>query len=154
MIEHSPAWVVSSGSYSDYRVLCVCDTEERANLVAASLRGDSEGWRSDAVVEKLPLVDSDPEKIAILRLTTVISDSGSTTDTTERVEHEWSFDTTYPLVRVAWRWVRAPIYNNTGGRLEVYGCDFEAVRRVFSDRRAQLIAVDAFRLEREAKGRA
>ena len=42
----------------------------------------------------------------------------------------------------------------TGNQLVVTGTDLEAVRRVFSDRRAQLLAEDAFRLKREAKGRA
>jgi hypothetical protein len=53
---------------------------------------------------------------------------------------------------VTWRWVRAPVHDGKGGRLEVYGTDEQRVRQTFSDRKAQLLTEDAFRMRREAKG--
>jgi hypothetical protein len=147
-------YCVSSGSYSDYRVLCVCDSQKRAKAVAAAMRADDDGYRQDAQTETIAFVDYDPVKVDVYSLSVEVWDNGTTTTERDYTHSEWPFDAFVPLVRVAWRWVRAPVHKNKGGRLDVHGTDQEAVRRVFSDRRAQLLAEDAFRLKREVKGHA
>ncbi|HKZ20334.1 MAG TPA: hypothetical protein VJQ57_09505 [Acidimicrobiia bacterium] len=145
--------VVSSGLYSDYQVLCACPSKEDAETVAAKLRGDRDGWRSDAVVETLPLVSGDVRKVEILLMQETVWDDGRTDRILDDIRAEWPFDSLRGIVRVAWRWVRAPMHNNQGGRLEVWGTDHNRVRKVFSDRRAMALADDGFRMQREAKGR-
>ena len=147
-------WVVSSGAYSDYRVVCVCDSKKRAQTVAAAMRGDPDGYRGDARVEQLPFVNFDPEKVPVYHRSVVVMDNGTTTSESQRVSYEWPFDQWEPLDPVSWRWVRAPVYAGKGGRLDVRGTDEERVNRVFSDRRAQLLAEDAFRRSPEKQGRA
>ncbi len=148
-------YAVASGEYSDYRVVCVCDSEARAEAVAASLRDDSDGWRRDARVESINYVDHPPEKVTVHHASVEVFDDGTTREQRQPWQTtEWPFDHWEPLDAVSWRWVRAPMYNCKGGRLDVRGTDQERVRRVFSDRRAQLLAEDAFRMKAEATGRA
>lgn len=104
------------------------------------------------VAEELALVDPKVEKVEILRLQVEIFDNGTTKDQGPQIRVEWPFDALYGTPALRWRWVRAPMYNNQGGRLEVWGIDHERVRRVFSDRRAMIIADDAARLRPEAEG--
>lgn len=147
-------WVISSGSYSDYRVLCVVEgTKADAERLLVKIRGEQDIWTSsEASVERLPVVSADIEPVEVLDMRVNVWDDGTTTDERSNVRREWSFDLLYECGAVSWRWVRAPVHNGKGGRLEVMGTDHEAVRRVFSDRRARLLAEDAFRLRHEAKG--
>jgi hypothetical protein len=149
-------YVVSSGSYSDYRVLCICDSKERAEQVAAALRADSDGWRSDAGVETLPLVTTTPEKVITYDWQIEIWDDGTTTCERKNTRTEWPFDPLYgeSITRVSWRWVRAPVHKNKGGRLEVKGTDRTRVAKVFTEKRAQLLSGPGLRDRSEAKGRA
>lgn len=147
-------YCVSSGAYSDYRVLCACPTKKDAKAVAAKLKTDEDGWRTDARVEEFEMVTADVEKVEILMLSTTLWDDGTETHTSERIRSDWPFDTTFDDgIPMTWRWVRAPMHKNQGGRLDVSGTDFELVRKTYSDKRAQLIAEDAFRRKGEAKGR-
>jgi hypothetical protein len=148
------SWGVSTGSYSDYRMLCICPSKRDAQAVAAKMRADKHGWRRDARVEPLPVVTADVKKVDILMLTVTLWDDGSESEAGERVRSEWPFDALLDdAVPVSWRWVRAPCHNNRGGRLDVAGTDHVRVRKTFSEKRAQLVAEDAFRLQREKKGR-
>lgn len=152
-------YAVVSGAYSDYRVLCVCPTKDVASLLASRIRRDEDSWYRDVGVEEMVFVDDgNIPQVRTLRLSENVWDSTpiqgtSTSDYQEHVSTDWPFDSYTDTPRVAWQWVRAPIHQNAGGRLYVWGTDHEAVRRVFSDRRAQLLAEDAFRLKKEAKGR-
>lgn len=147
-------WVVASGEYSDYRVLCACDSKARAETVAQLLRADQDRFRSDARVESLPLVMTDPEKVRLYHASVTVWDDGRVTDEREWITTEWPFDQWEPITPVWWRWVRAPVHKDKGGRLEIRGTDEQRVRRVLSDRKAQLLAEDAFRLKGEKVGRA
>lgn len=154
-MDRGQMWAVATGQYSDYRVLCVCDSKERAEQVAAALRADSDGDRSDARVESMPFVDYDPEKVTVFHMTVTVWDDGTVDEDREPWStSEWPFDQWEPLDRVAWRWVRAPMHKGNGGRLDIRGTDRARVRRVYSDRKAQLLAEDAFRMKKEATGRA
>lgn len=145
-------WLVSSGSYSDYRVLCACRTEAEAEAVAVKVRGHVEGWDRDADVEARQIVGSDVELVEVLKHRTTLWDNGKESDTDERTYSRWPFDIYEDTPAVAWRWVRAPIHNGKGGRLEVWGTDHERVRRVYSDKRAELKASPSLSRRQELKG--
>lgn len=145
-------WAVSSGCYSDYSVLCVCPSKADAEAVAAKFNAADK--YEEARVESFPVVDRTVEQLAVLKLQTTLWDDGTETDTREHVEHEWPFHWEEAArSKVVWRWVRAPMHHDKGGRLEVSGVDHERVRRVYSDHRAELIAEHAVRSRKEAKGR-
>lgn len=148
-------WLVTTGEYSDYNVKCACSTKKTAETVAAKMRGVSDSWDSDAKVQECSLVTADVEQVAVLSLQENLWDGGASSDMRRSTRLEWPFDPlTWPCLPVAWRWVRAPMHKNLGGRLEVWGTDHKRVEKTFSDRRAQVKADDAFRLTTEAKGRA
>lgn len=144
-------WTVESGGYSDHRVLCVCPTKKQAEALVEALNSNKSGW-SDAFIGSLP-VATEVNFVTTYTMSCEVWDDGTTTETSESVRTELDIDMLWPdrARPVGWRWVRAPIHKSFGGRLEVFGTDHEAVRRTFSDRRAQLIAEDAFRKRREAK---
>lgn len=146
-------YAVSAGSYSDYRVLCVCPTKKDAQKVARKVRGAAESWHRDADVEEFLMVTGDVEQVPVLRLTTTLWDDGAETAYDESVSDEWHFDSIHDVVPMSWRWVRAPCHENKGGRLDLLGTDAALVRKTFSDKRAEIIADDALRMKREAKGR-
>lgn len=146
MSEHM--WAVAKGSYSDYRVLCICPDKKTAEKIAADVNGCS-SW-GEAFVEQFPLL-SESRKVTTYELRCEVWDDGTTSETRydERVEHE--ADMLYPERKapVMKRWVRAPAHKKQGGRLEVYGSDRERVRRVFSDTRAELLATPSLRMRKE-----
>jgi len=145
--------VISSGSYSDYRVHAVVKgTKADAEALVARANGIRDSYHDAYTVESLPTVSSDVERVSILSIQENVWDDGTTGDHYERTSVEWPFDTLYDLSEVSWRWVRAPAHHGRGGRLEVRGTDHERVRRVFSDRRAALMVDDALRAIRERRG--
>jgi hypothetical protein len=148
-------WGVSSGSYSDYGVHCICDSKERAETVAAAMRVRVDGtpYCDDAFVEEFALITSDPEIVTLHKMSVEVLDDGTTRAESITSKKIWPFARWEATHRVSWRWVRAPYIHRIGGRLDVEGTDLEAVRHVYSDRRAQLLAVDAFRMKEEAMGR-
>lgn len=153
--DHPKVWAVSSGEYSDYSVHCICLSEEDANIVAGKIRAlknDGMAWGQDGEVESFPLINRDIESIDILKLQIEIYDDGSTQSYKEDHEYNLWFLAWQPIVDVQWRWVRPMIQHGIGGRLEVLGTDHERVHRVFSDRKAQLLAEDAFRMKSQAGG--
>ena len=147
-------YAVTSGSDSDYTVLCVCASKEDAEAVAVKVRGARETWRSDAEVTSFPLVSADVEQITSLRLSAEVWDNGTTSKTRESTYTEWPFDTLYhgSNWRVHWRWCRPPVAKGKGGRIDVQGTDHALVRKVFSEKRAQLIAGDGLRASNEKQG--
>jgi len=140
-------WAVTSGSYSDYHVLCVCDSEARAKRIAATPTGGYPSYD----VQTIPYRDDDPQQIVIHGLECEVWDDGTATEQRTSIEVEWDFDMLWPErnVRSISRWVRAPVHKNHGGRLEVHGNDLEAVRHSFSDLRAQLMTTSGMRGKRE-----
>ena len=141
-------WVVSSGSYSDYRVHCAAPSKKAAQEIVDVLNGADEWIKY--FVERVPVIEK-AERITVYGIEAIISDAGTVRKETVRDRDEWNVDPLLPerLRPVAVRWVRAPIYNGQAGRLEVYGLDEERVRKTYSDMRAQLLADPALRSRRE-----
>lgn len=146
--------VVSSGSYSDYSVICACPTIEHAEMVAEALRNDTDGWHRDAQVEELPLVDYEPRKVTVHHRMADVWDNGTTDKEKVSVRREWPFDSYLdnPIATVAWHWWRAPMHHGRGGRLEVWGTSEKSVAKVFGEKRAQALADPAFRSQGDARG--
>lgn len=147
-------WAVSKGDYSDHTILCVCPTKERATLIAAAFNGDDDEDRwGEARVEALMWLDREPRKVTTYSRYVEVWDDGTTSDLREDQREEWEFDMLYPerSKPVTWRWVRAPVHKNKGGRLEVVGTDKRRVGKVFSEKRAQLIADDVMRARQEIR---
>lgn len=146
-------YTVERGAYGDHRVMLVCKTKRQATAIAKAYNADPDSWGEDAYVGSLPIMAT-AEKVTVYGLLCEVWDDGTVTTEREHIKTEFTFDMLNALYNqpVTWRWVRAPVHRNKGGRLEVHGTDLERVRRVYSDRRAQLLAEDAFRMKREAKG--
>ena len=141
-------WLVSSGSYSDYRVHCAAPSKKAAQGIVDALNGDDEWIKY--FVERVPVVDK-AEKVTIYGVEAIITDDGTVREESVRDRDEWNVDPLYQqrLRPVTVRWVRAPIYHGRAGRLEVYGTDRERVGKTFSDMKAQLVADPALRKRRE-----
>lgn len=148
-------WTVEVGEYSDYKVMCVTHTKAEAERITELYNGTNESTYNNAYIGSLPVISGEPQQVTIYGIQETIWDDGRTEHRQESMSIEWEFDLLWPERNrpVTWRWVRAPMHGGRGGRLEVHGTDLERVRRVFSDRRAQLLAEDAFRARREAVGR-
>ena len=146
-------WAVSSRSYSDYRVLCICDSKKRAERIAGLYNADRENY-GDAMVETIPYFAREPVQVTSYERQANVWDDGTVSDQRDSQNTEWEFSMFWPErnTPVGWRWVRAPIHDGKGGRLEVYGTDRKRVLRVFSDRKAQLLVEDAFRMRGEVRG--
>lgn len=151
-MKRKTTWAVSAGECSDYQVLCVCDSEKRAEVVVGLLKDGPDGWHREARVEELPMVDYEPSQVTIYGMSCEVWDAGTTSEARQREGREWPFlgDDAVP---VTWRWVRAPIHAGKGGRLEVSGTSHRLVARVFSEKRARLLMDPAFRATKESKGR-
>jgi len=144
-------WALSSGSYSDYRVLCVCPSKKVAKQLAARYNADNRSY-DEVYVEQIAFVsDPDIQRIEIMSMFQEIWDNGEISEPRQQYRVEWPFDLLYPeaAVPVSVRWVRAPIHHNKGGRLEVHGTDHERVRKTFSEMSAALRTDDALRAKGE-----
>lgn len=141
-------WLVSSGSYSDYRVLCAAPSKKAAEDIVRTLNAADE-W-AKYFAEQVPVIEQ-AERVAVYGLEAIITDAGTVREESARDRDEWNVDPLYPERRrpVTVRWVRAPCYNGRAGRLEVYGTDRERVRKTFSDMKAQLLADPVLRKHRE-----
>lgn len=149
MAELKKMWAISSGSYSDYRVDAVCESKEIAEAVAAKMNLlESRGY-DEYGVEELPVLDESIHRVIVHHMNVEIRDAGGTGSERQWDTPVWSFDE--DAVEVAWRWVRAPMYNGKAGRLDVWGTDRERVRKVLGDQRAMLMADDAYRANVELK---
>lgn len=145
-------WAVSCGEYSDYRVLCICDSKKHAKAAVKAL-GEKNG--DNAFIERINYLDRDPRRVEIHFRSLEIYDIGTTGQYVERVRSTWDFDEdAEDLVPAKWRWVRAPYIATRGGRLEVSGLDGERVAQIFSDRRAMILSEPALRAQKEATGTA
>ena len=153
MKEADHIYVVSKGSYSDYRVVCACPTKGDAERVAYKLRSDPDGWSEDARVETLPVITGDVEKEELYYFTTTLWDDGRETNKGQSTRSDWPMDTIDEHLPVVWRWVRAPMHHDKGGRLDVHGTDRDRAAKVFSEKRAQLKADAALSRKGEWKGR-
>ncbi len=150
MTEDRRVWLVVTGSYSDYRVECAAASEADAKQIAATINA---WWRSyeDAHVKSVPLVTPPVHRVTIYMVSVTVWDDGL-------IQHHqlwqdarwpWEYEASRP---VRWRWVRAPMHEGKGGRLDVTGTDRELVFRVASDRAAMIHADPVLARKTEATG--
>jgi hypothetical protein len=106
-------WVVSSGSYSDYRVHCAAPSKKAAQR-SSTRSMPADNW-TKYLVERVPVIEK-AERVTIYGVEAIITDNGTVREESVRDRDEWNVDPLYPerLRPVTVRWVRAPIY--TDGR--------------------------------------
>lgn len=143
-------WLVSSGTYSEYLVHCAAPSEQAAYDIVDAL--NTTGKWAKYFVEEVPVINK-AKQFTVYGLEVVISDDGTVRAEAVFDRDEWNVDPLYPERRhpVTVRWVRAPIYEDQAGRLEVYGLDQERVRKTFSDMKARLVADHVLRKSPEFK---
>lgn len=131
-------WAVSSGSYSDYRVHALFESEVVAEAVATTANG-LENY-DDHFVEGFQFYAKDeiPEPLVVYRGTIELFDDGTygpikvTSDGPKFAFQHYM--TVPPPRRPHIRQVRAPMYQNKGARLEVSARTDTMVRKVINDR--------------------
>ena len=141
-------FAVSSGSYSDYRVLAVFETKKDAEIWAKELteaKVSYDGVEADypllpegAQVEEMLLVPKGvaPYKVTHYELRAELWDNGKVDEQDLQVNVEYAI-TSYegiPPTRPRVRYIRAPCHENKGGRLEIHGDSEKKVRKVFSEK--------------------
>jgi hypothetical protein len=149
-------YVLSQGSYSDYRVICVVDgTKKDAEALAARMNPDpgEDSYSNPIEVEEMAVLGPDAQPVEVLKLSVTIWDNGKTEGPEPYKKTIWPGTDWEGTYSVYWRWVRASIHKDRGGRLEVSGTDHERVRKVFSDRIALIISGDPLRDKGNAEGR-
>lgn len=148
-------WVLASGQYSDYSVLCVVrGSKADAELLAARMNASGTQSYDEVEVEEMTVVrPKDVQMVEILTMSVEVYDTGKAAETKTSIRAMWNIEDDEGQVAASWRWIRAPYIESRGGRLDVRGIDHERVRKVFSDRRAALMADDALRSRKEATGK-
>lgn len=131
-------FTVEAGCYSDHTVLGVFDDEATATAWCEAIKSNPDGWHTDAWVGRIALVEAGTKPVKVTRWTQYVElwDDG-TVDT----KGPWS-NTDYPISslfglppkRPKVRYVRAPVHNSKGGRLEVVGNSEKVVAKVVSER--------------------
>jgi hypothetical protein len=139
-VKRRKLWALTAGSYSDYQVHALFPTKKLAEAGVEAHNKDKEAWIEGAQVETLYLYDEVPEPTTSWKYQAELWDDGLTTneylDSTTALP--WNHLRGEAPKRPKVRYVRAPIYNNKGGRLEVYGSDEQAVKQAFSDNKARI----------------
>lgn len=139
-------WAITTGAYSDYSVRALFSSKRAAKQAAEANNKDEDGWHRDTEIEVFYLYDEVPVKVTEFFYQVEIWDDGRVTNERNHAttclpwNHLWGL----PKARPDVRYVRAPMYRDKGGRLEVRGTDEQAVKQAFSDNKARLLA--------EAKG--
>lgn len=126
-------YTVESGEYSDNAIHAVFDDKTTAEAWAKAYREYEDSFASDAEVRTIPFVSSgvEPYTRTIHSIHQTVFDDGSLDE-----KREWPITSLAPSVmdypRLMARYVRAPIYNGKGGRIEVRGEDLDKVRNTFA----------------------
>lgn len=131
-------FTVESGSYSDHAVLAVFDDEATAKAWRDALVTEDEGWHRDAWVGNIQLIPAGmkPFKVTTWQQHVELWDNGETETKGpwSRTEYPISMLSGEPPKRPKVRYVRAPMHNDKGGRLEVVGSTEKSVVKVVSER--------------------
>lgn len=133
-------YTVESGEYFPH-VHAVFDDKATAEAWAKAYREHETSFASDAEVRTIPLVQAgvEPYTRTIHSIHQTVFDDGSLGE-----KREWPITSLAPSVmdypRLMARYVRAPIYNGKGGRIETRGDDLEKVRSTFAAKLAALKA--------------
>jgi hypothetical protein len=127
-------WLVTTGSYSDYRVDSAWATEELATQFADRIKGD--------VLELEPRTEL-PTPLSVLHLKCEVTEGGTEREG-EWIDETWSGqDTSAATGETACRAYDLRAYGS-GGRayvpITVFGTDHERVRKVYSEKKARAVA--------------
>jgi hypothetical protein len=129
---------ISSGEYSDYQVLAVCEDKATAEAWIAALHNDEDGWYRTARLESLPVIvpGAKPEKERQYSQHVELLDDGTIKSGDIRLHCDFPVGGygSPPPVRPLVRYVRAPCHHGKGGRLEVRASTAEAVAKVVGER--------------------
>jgi hypothetical protein len=134
--------------YIDYRVLALFTSERDAknHLATVKVNPRREYGDGDRIEEFLLYPDgNEPKRVTTYEHIVTVWDLGVVTGELERSRTEWEYDTIYsrPKLRPEVRFVRAPMHENKGGRLEVRGSNRKAVDQAYSDALARLkVSID------------
>lgn len=134
-------WPVSTGSYSDWNIHALYESKELANQAAEKLSKEG-GWIfSDAMVDK-PLMVSDqlPVALPVLTLRCRIYENGTVEEGEPEIENDWDFQDGEDLTSQRWGWYTEGHW----GMLSVVGRDHDRVRKVYSDRKAEIVGAWEF----------
>ena len=136
-------WGITRGSYSDYTVLAIFEDEDEARAFCAAHQNTAyDAWGAPDDVECFMFYPKGVQPVlnTVHSRSVVVWDSGDTEGAMERERVEWEYSPLYASVsaRPNVRFVRAPMYLNQGGRLEVEGLDEQAVNQAYSDNLARL----------------
>jgi len=144
---------ISTGKYSDYSVLCICPSKKEAKKLVNTLNSDPESSHHDCRIEEFVVCDSAVKKNNnILTLSVELMDDGTERRSTSNALTKYPFDWNGDPGPCRWRWVRAPMYHNKGGRLEVYGTNHTRIRKVFTEKRAMIKADKSISMQTEIEG--
>lgn len=140
--EHPQSWAISTGSYSDYKVVVTLRTEDEANELCEQMNA-LEGHGNYYFVESFPVVELPQEHETVLYmyfgyqynfpngpLGRPVADYGQYREQVWR-RVIWAFSGEVP-----------PVFEYTGfdDSFQVEGTDHERVRKVYSEKRAEMIA--------------
>lgn len=136
-------WAATSGSYSDYRICAVFATKRQAEAAVAAAQMAEDAWPNpDSVVEFFFYSEgAEPRLLTVYNRQVTIWDDGTFEEHDLRIRTEWEYDQLFDRGsdrRPSVRFVRAPMHNNKGGRLEVRGIDEQAVAQAYSDNLARI----------------
>lgn len=148
-------YLVTTGTYSDYRVRAAFASKKRADAWVKALQqpeDDEDGyaWDSDARVERYEILSAVPQRVKYYNMSVTIWDSGRVEEGRVHVSEQWDIDAGPP---VTWRWVRAPVHDGKGGRLDVDGTDRDRVAKVCSEKKALLLTDPVARGSKELVGK-
>lgn len=139
-------WALSKGSYSDYRVLAIFETEKDAKAALQQNHAITpDEWDQADRIEPMWYYPTGavPQQVTRYDMNQDLWDDGTTGTFHDRSFVEWEYDMLFYVgARPRVRQVRAPIHKGEGGRLEVRGTDQQAVRQAFSDHVAMWKAND------------
>lgn len=140
------AWIISEGSYSDYQVVCVVEEEEQANMLCARMNAGVKygDWR----VEEVPVVDNSISPVLSLKL-----EYWHANPHPHYGHPPWSkYTYPYDMESMTFHWPIAsdlrflPLCDYQPGMVwqpphfTVEGTDHERVRKVYSEKKAELVA--------------
>lgn len=122
-----------SGEYSDFHVVGICLSKKDAKEAMLRINAEEGNSYNSVDIDRYPVLDGTVHKVDVLRMSRTFWDDGREEKGyggREYIQREWDYENPTGL---SWLWVRAPVHNNKGGRLDIQGSDHERVRKVFGE---------------------
>jgi len=136
-------YALAGGSYSDYRVYAVFaeEADAQAALDAYAASKDAFSWGGPDRVEVHRFYPKGvlPTRVTAYGTEGEIFDDGTASEERHSERTEWDYDQSHPVGPRPWvRFVRPPVLENKGGRLEVWGTDPKGVAQAFGENKARI----------------